>query len=43
MYATITLSSNDKERLQSQVKGMLGYHLSQLSGLYCYFLLLSHV
>ena len=37
------LAGQDKVRLQHQVKNLTGYHVSQLAGLYCHFLLLSHV
>src|SRR5438046_3071307 len=36
------ISSEEKVRLQALVARRLGYALSGLSGLYCYFLLLSH-
>lgn len=36
------LESKDKVRLQHQVKNLTGYHVSQLAGLYCHFLLLSY-
>lgn len=36
------LDKEDKERLKNEVKGLLNYDISGLSGLYCYFIWLSH-
>lgn len=36
------INKSDKERLKKQVHEELGYNISGLTGLYCYFILLSH-